>query len=226
MPEADRPAHPAGADARGVAALLARAFHDDPMMAWVVPDAARRPAFLRALFAANLRAARRAGLVDRHAGGAGDGAAGVDATGAGAGDGPGPAGAAIWLAPGRFPMKRWRMLLSGHLLLPLRLDLTGWRRLARVNRYALMLHHRTAPGPHWYLHGLGVEPARQRRGVGDALIALGTGRADRDRLPCYLETAVESTLPLYERHAFRVEIRGRVRPDGPPIWAMLRPAKR
>lgn len=205
MPEADRPAHPAGADARAVAALLSRAFHDDPMMAWVVPDAARRPAFLRALFAANLRAARRAGRVDRHAG---------------------DAGAAIWLAPGRFPMTRWRMLLSGHLLLPLRLDLTGWRRLARVNRYALMLHHRTAPGPHWYLHGLGVEPARQRQGVGDALIAIGTERADRDRLPCYLETAVESTLPLYERHAFRVEIRGRVPPDGPPVWAMLRPAKR
>jgi GNAT superfamily N-acetyltransferase len=123
-------------------------------------------------------------------------------------------------------MTRWRLLLSGHLMLPLRLSLTGWRRLARVNRYALMLHQRTAPGPHWYLHGLGVEPSRQRHGIGDALIAAGTGRADRDRLPCYLETAVESTLPLYERHAFRVEIRGRVPPEGPPIWAMLRPAKR
>jgi GNAT superfamily N-acetyltransferase len=188
-----------------LAALLARAFHDDPMMTWVVPDAARRPAFLRALFAANLRSARRSGRVDRDSG---------------------AAGAAIWLAPGCFPLTRWQMLGSGHLLLPPRLDLTGWRRMARVNRYALMLHHRTAPGPHWYLHGLGVEPSRQRQGVGDALVAVGTERADRERLPCYLETAVEWTLPLYERHAFRVEIRGRVPHGGPPIWAMLRPAKR
>jgi ribosomal protein S18 acetylase RimI-like enzyme len=203
VPEAERP--PSAADARDLAALLARAFHDDPMMAWVVPDAARRPAFLRALFAANLRSARRSGRVDRD---------------------PGGAGAAFWLAPGRFPLSRWRMLGSGHPLLPLRLDLTGWRRLVRVNRYALMLHHRTAPGPHWYLHGLGVEPARQRQGNGDRLLAIGAERADRDRLPCYLETAVESTLALYERHAFRVEIRGRVPPEGPSIWAMLRPAKR
>jgi GNAT superfamily N-acetyltransferase len=215
VPEAERPA--SAADARDLAALLARAFHDDPMMTWVVPDAARRPAFLRALFAANLRSARRSGRVDLHP---------LGADGTGAASPAGAAGAAFWLAPGRFPLSRWRMLGSGHLLLPLRLDLTGWRRLARVNRYALMLHHRTAPGPHWYLHGLGVEPSRQRQGIGDRLIAIGTERADRDRLPCYLETAVESTLPLYERHAFRVEIRGRVPPEGPPIWAMLRPARR
>jgi GNAT superfamily N-acetyltransferase len=197
-----------------LAALFARAFQDDPITAWVVPDAARRPAFLRALFAANLRSARRSGRVDRHT----DDPGGAESASA--------AGAAIWLAPGRFPLTRARTLLSGHLLLPLRLDLIGWHRLARVNRYALMLHHRTAPGPHWYLHGLGVEPSRQRQGVGDALLAAGTERADRDRLPCYLETAVESTLPLYERHAFRAEIRGRVPPNGPPVWAMLRPAKR
>ena len=211
MPEADRPAPIAGADARAVAGLLARAFQDDPITAWVVPDAARRAVFLRALFSAALRSARRSGRVDRHARSE---------------DGSVAAGAAIWLAPGRFPMTRAQMLVSGHLLLPLRLSLTGWRRLLRVNRYALMLHHRTAPGPHWYLHGIGVEPSRQRHGVGETLIAAGTERADRDRLPCYLETAVESTLPLYERYAFRVEIRGRIPPDGPPIWAMLRPARR
>jgi len=188
-----------------LAALLARAFQDDPLMTWVAPDAARRPAFLRALFAANLRSARRYGRIDRD---------------------PGGAGAAIWLAPGQFPMLRRRMLLTGHFLLPLRLSLTGWRHLARLTSYALMLHHRTAPGPHWYLNGIGVEPTRRRQGIGEALLAAGTGRADRDRLPCYLETAVESTVPLYERHGFRVEIRARVPPAGPPIWAMLRPGRR
>jgi len=137
-------------------------------MTWVAPDAALRPAFLRALFAANLRSARRYGRVDRD---------------------PGGAGAAIWLAPGQFPMLRRRMLLTGHLLLPLRLSLTGWRHLARLTSYALMLHHRTAPGPHWYLNGIGVEPSRRCQGIGETLLAAGAARADRDRLPCYLETA-------------------------------------
>jgi ribosomal protein S18 acetylase RimI-like enzyme len=214
VPEDDRPSPardaggaggPRGAGARDLAALLARAFHDDPLMNWVVPDATRRPAFLRALFAANLRSARHCGRVDAD---------------------PGNGGAALWLAPGRFPLSRARLLASGHLWLPLRLPLTGSRRLGRANRYALMLHRRTAQGRHWYLHGLGVEPARQRRGIGEALLVAGLERADAERMPCYLETAVESTLDLYERHGFRIEIRGRVPPDGPPVWAMLRPAKR
>jgi ribosomal protein S18 acetylase RimI-like enzyme len=195
----------AGPDAAAAATdILASAFVDDPMIGWVFPDAARRPAALDTFFAANVRYAALYGRVDLA---------------------PGGDGAAIWLAPGDYRMTAWRMLRSGHALLPLRLGPSGWRRLQRLNAYALMQHARTVTGPHWYLYGVGVLPAGRGRGIGTALLRLGLDRADRDRLPCYLETASEQTLPLYTRLGFRVAIPGRFPADGPPYWAMLRPAR-
>jgi len=192
-------------DLNAAADLLARAFHDDPMMSWVMPDAARRPQALRHYFAAGLRHAGRHGRVDRA---------------------PEGAGAAVWLAPGHPRMTALRMLLSGHAALPLRLGLEGYRRLARLNEYALMLHDRTASAPHWYLYLVGVDPARRRRGIGAGLLRPALARADADRLPCYLETSSEMNIPFYERLGFRVAIRGRVPPDGPALYAMLRPSRR
>jgi ribosomal protein S18 acetylase RimI-like enzyme len=192
-------------DVAVVAALLARAFDDDPMMGWVVPRPAARPRALGAFFAANVRYAALYGRVDRA---------------------PEGHGAAIWLAPGDYRMTAWRMLRSGHALLPLRMGATAWRRLQRLNAYALMQHARTVAGPHWYLYGVGVAPERRGRGIATALLRPALDQADRDRLPCYLETAGPLTVPLYERLGFRVAIAGRLPPDGPPFWSMLRPAKR
>jgi len=187
------------------AALLARAFHDDPMMAWVVPDPAQRPRLLARFFAASLRYAALFGRLDVA---------------------PGRDGAAAWLPPGDFRMTPLRMLRSGHLLLPFWVGSGVWRRLARLNRYALMLHARIVAGPHWYLYSIGVEPSRQRQGVGAGLMRFALERADADHLPCYLETSCESNLPLYEGLGFKVAVRGRIPPDGPPLWAMLRAGRR
>jgi ribosomal protein S18 acetylase RimI-like enzyme len=188
-----------------IATLMARAFADDPMMGWVVPRAADRPRALAAFFTANVRYADLYGRVDI---------------------GPGEDAAAIWLAPGDFRMTPWRMARSGHALLPLRMGAPSWRRLRRLNAYALMQHARTVAGPHWYLYGIGVAPERRGLGLATTLLRPALERADRDRLPCYLETANPVTLPLYERLGFRVEIPGRLPPDGPPFWSMLRPARR
>jgi len=192
-------------DIAAAAALMARAFGDDPMMGWVVPHAPARPRALGAFFAANVRYADLYGRVDLA---------------------PDDGGAAIWLAPGDYRMTPWRMLRSGHALLPLRMGAPSWRRLRRLNAYALMQHARTVAGPHWYLYGVGIASDRRRRGLATALLRPALDQADRDRLPCYLETANPLTLPLYERLGFRVAIPGRLPSDGPPLWSMLRPAKR
>lgn len=41
--------------------------------------------------------------------------------------------------------------------------------LARMHN----LHHTTMAGDHWYLEFIGVEPARQGRGLGGVLLASG-----------------------------------------------------
>jgi GNAT superfamily N-acetyltransferase len=42
--------------------------------------------------------------------------------------------------------------------------------------------------PHWYLPLIGVDPAHQGKGHGDALMAYALQQCDRDHLPAYLES--------------------------------------
>jgi GNAT superfamily N-acetyltransferase len=78
--------------------------------------------------------------------------------------------------------------------------------------------------PHWYLPLMGVNPEEQGQGRGSALLTHALARCDRDGLPAYLESSSPRSIPLYERHGFRVL--GVIRAgDSPVITPMLRPAK-
>ena len=63
--------------------------------------------------------------------------------------------------------------------------------------------------PHWYLAGIGVEPAERRRGIGSALIAPGIEAAERDGIPCALLTNAERNLAVLRGHGFEIDARGR-----------------
>jgi ribosomal protein S18 acetylase RimI-like enzyme len=76
------------------------------------------------------------------------------------------------------------------------------------------------PDDAWYLDAIGVDPARQGRGIGGALIRLGLDRAAQDGVPAFLETAVEDNVGYYEGFGFRVIDEGAPAPDGPRVWFM------
>jgi GNAT superfamily N-acetyltransferase len=79
--------------------------------------------------------------------------------------------------------------------------------------------------PHFYLRSIGVDPSRQGLGYGSALVTAGLEECDRRGLPAYLEATSAESRVLYERHSF--EVTGEVRvEDAPPVWPMLRPARR
>jgi ribosomal protein S18 acetylase RimI-like enzyme len=78
--------------------------------------------------------------------------------------------------------------------------------------------------PHWYLPLIGVDPARQGRGLGSALLKAALERCDEDGLPAYLESSNPKNVPLYERFGF--EVLGVIQPGGfGPLIPMLRPAR-
>ena len=56
--------------------------------------------------------------------------------------------------------------------------------------------------PHWYLPLIGVDPAHQGKGHGDALMRYALARFDRERLPAYLESTNPRNISLYRRHGF------------------------
>jgi ribosomal protein S18 acetylase RimI-like enzyme len=75
--------------------------------------------------------------------------------------------------------------------------------------------------PHWYLPFIGVEPARQGKALGAALLRHTLATCDAAQLPAYLESTNPRNRPLYERHGFQAMGEIKVA-DCPAIVPMLR----
>jgi ribosomal protein S18 acetylase RimI-like enzyme len=178
-------------------AMLARAFQDDPAWTWVLPDPERRAALLPWLFRIGFEASE----------------ADVWTT-------PGPLiGCARWLAPGR-PRVHVSPMLRALVATPLRLR-EATSRFVAYGRSVEAMRADAVREPHWYLAGIGVEPAHQRQGIGSALLLPGLEASDRSGVPCALLTNAERNLAFYEHHDFEV-IREAGTPAGGPYAWMLR----
>ncbi len=184
-----------GDDRARLAAVLARAFDDDPVMSWFFPDATRRTARNRRFFAMRLR------QLMPH-----DETYTVE----------GELGAALWAPPDRWRLGTLDSVRMGIVLLP-----ALGRRAGLITRGVDKIERSHPPTPHYYLAVLGTDPDAQGRGVGSALMRPVLEVCDRDRIPAYLESSKERNIDFYARHGFRVT--GEVRmPKGPPVWPMWR----
>ncbi|MDQ1375941.1 MAG: hypothetical protein QOE07_579 [Acidimicrobiaceae bacterium] len=184
-------------DARPLGATLARAFADDPVMRWLLPSARARTLRLPRLFAMELRylyAPYDEVYTTRD----------LD-------------GAALWAPPGEWrtpPANLVRALprlvwtLRGHMPAAVQC-------VSAIER----LHPREA---HWYLAVVGTDPARQRHGVGSALLAPVLERCDRDFVPAYLESSREDNVAFYQRLGFEVTGAVDLPGGGPRVWPMWR----
>jgi ribosomal protein S18 acetylase RimI-like enzyme len=189
------------ADDDMAARLLARAFHTDPLCLYLAPDEPSRGRRAQPFFAAGIRYCRRYGVVEM--------TATRDAV-------------ATWFRPGFTTMTIGRMLRTGMALAPRKLGLSGMGRLNALASYTDKLHKQAISGDHWYLLCIGVDPGRQRAGLGGRLLSAGLQRADTDGLPCYLETVNPDNLPFYRRHGFEVAADGQLPKGGLHVWAMVR----
>src|SRR5690606_694712 len=80
----------------------------------------------------------------------------------------------------------------------------GLRRIRRVLRREAQIK-KIRPGEDMaYLWFIGVDPARQRAGIGSALLRKVIDVTSRDGLPVYLETSVMENLPWYQRLGFTI----------------------
>ena len=78
--------------------------------------------------------------------------------------------------------------------------------------------------PHWYLPLIGVDPAHQGKGHGDALMQYALQQCDRDHAPAYLESTNPRNISLYRRHGF--EVLGTIQVgSSPSLVPMLRRAR-
>lgn len=175
--------------------ILGRAFHDDPVFRWVVPDPDRRRATLPrffALFAEHYIPLGETYLAD------------------------GGTGAAAWAPPGTEAVTEETAEEFGERLGEIVGDDAG--RGAEIQE-VLDVHHPDQPV--FYLQWLGVVPDRQRQGIGGRMLATVLERCDADGTPAFLDATSEGNRRLYERHGFEV-VTEMTLPDGPPVWPMWR----
>lgn len=189
-----RPVRPE--DVPEVAASLVRAFYDDPSMVYMFPNPRSRERRLRRFFTYHLK---RTYL---------------------------PRGlpytteecrsAALWMPPREGPPRMREVFAQ----LPL-LVILG-RRAGRALQLVQLVEARHPTAPHYYLAGLGTDPAWQHKGLGSAVMQPVLDLCDREGLPAYLESSKESNIPFYRHHGF--DVTGEVSvPDGSlRLWLMWR----
>jgi GNAT superfamily N-acetyltransferase len=189
-----------GADVGDLSRVLARAFYDDPVMSWMLPEARTR-----------LRATTRAfaGLARHHF---------LPRGGSEVGRRDGEIGAAtLWDPPGQRASSRLEELA----MMPAMLWAFRSRVAASIRVQELMeKHHPTEP--HWYLMLIGSDPDVRGAGFGQALMRSRLDRCDDERMPAYLENSNPGNEAYYLRFGF--EIMGEMKlPDGgPSMWPMWR----
>lgn len=183
-------------DVPEMAAVLARAFDDDPLMRWILP----RPARLETAFA----------VLARHTHPIHEGSelawrnCGVEA-------------AALWDPP-----ERWRLPVATQIRRGPQFLRAFGRRLPAAMRVLNAMERHHPAEPHWYLHIIGTDPAAQGHGLGGALLASRLEKCDAEGLPAYLESSNPVNVPLYERFGFTVTRELAMPGSCPPIHLMWR----
>lgn len=182
---------------RDIAAALADAFFDDPVMTWILQDDASRVRRLRGLFSTLLRG---------HYLPLGT----VWTTSA-------MEGAALWAPPGKGVIPTSRVLLNGLSLLRA-LGTQAYVALQALT-HVEKLHPKET---HWYLGVLGTRRAEQGKGIGSAVLQPALERCDAEGIPAYLESSKESNIAFYRRHGFEVTGEIALPLGGPTVWPMWR----
>ena len=184
-------------DRTAIAAMLARAFADDPATSFIFPDpmerAKRLPRMFALLFDEDAQGMR---LVTR-----------------------GGEAATLWRGPGQNHTGLLDMLLQAWPLWRIFGSALG-RALAVSNA----IDANFPDGAYWYLHIAGCDPAAQGRGLGGVVIRSALDRVADSGLPAYLETATPRNLGFYQGLGFEITGEWTVPRGGPRFWSMMRQA--
>jgi GNAT superfamily N-acetyltransferase len=180
-----------------LADVLARAFQDDPVFAWSIPDPDERRARLPALFATFAEVFLPHDdtyLTEDLASVALWAPAGVDP---------------LEGAPGAWFAQRCQELLSPD-------------DAARCLAVGELFEQHHPSGPSAYLQLIGTVPEQQGHGRGSQLLRHALARCDEHGIAAYLEASTPANRRLYARHGFRTTGDITLPEDGPTVWPMWR----
>ena len=161
------------ADVSELSHALGRAFFDDPVSVWIMPDDKARAARQRKFFAAIARHHHLAG-------------GGVEV----ATDGSTIGAAALWDPPGRWKQStREQLMMLPALIFGFGLSMATGRKLGQLLDQMKSQH----PEDRRYLAVIGSDPSVRGKGYGQALMQSRLDRVDAEHAPAYLESSKAET---------------------------------
>jgi len=186
--------------------VLGRALKDDPVSVWDIPDKEKRHAVMKHVFQMTSCLGVKYG--ETHA------------------TSPNLEGIAVWLP---YINKEFKEIINIGCMLKSKMYKLGreaGKRIKPIEEHITKVHREFAPGDHWYLQTLGVEPAHQGKGYGSLLMEYMLEKIDATNpLPVFLETSTEINVKFYKRFGFEVMKEGIIPETDVDQWYLLRSAK-
>jgi GNAT superfamily N-acetyltransferase len=180
---------------REVSIALAKAFADDPVMAYIFPKAEDRVSRIAGIMRMGIRNYGAYGRVEY--------IGNISA-------------AAVWQQPEAPKPTFFDQLVDAmEGIVKLRGSMI---RAATVQQ---LLAKNRLQQPHWYLAILGTVPQWQGKSLGGRLLESQLRECDKYAIPAYLESSNMANVPFYQRHGFVVRKEIQL-PEGPIMRTMLR----
>lgn len=186
-------------DANAISETLARAFSDDPLICFFLPNEGERPQKMPRLFWLLFKLGLPHGACDVTTG---------------------CESVALWRPPNKWHIPFHQYITHGvqfH-------SVFGTKNGLRVMFAMDHIESRHPKEPHFYLQVIGTDPAKQGEGFGGVVMRRQLAVADARGLPAYLESSKETNIPIYQSFGF--ELTGEIKlPDGPTLYPMWRKAR-
>jgi ribosomal protein S18 acetylase RimI-like enzyme len=183
------------------AAVLSRAFHDDPYYGYIMPNRNKSQEQIHWWMKLLLNYTLKYGDIyytDDHK------------------------AIAMWLGPEKPVVEDIKILSMGLILYPFKIGLRNFMRLLDIDGQ-WKKEHKKEDKRHYYLMAIGVEPEFQQKGMGSRLMQVGLKKADDEKLECFLETVTPEDVRFYEKHSFKAFYNKEFAKDQ-QFWLMKRPA--
>ncbi len=186
---------------KSIARVLAGAFADYPLYTYSIPDRKKRMDSLQALFEVEATYALKYGTI--HA--TSDQLEGV-----------------MYCLPSHAMfLSNWRMVKSGALKIPLKMGVGFIKKQGVISSVHEEMRAKHASFPHTYLWNIGVKPDLKGQGHAGRLVRYLLHELEVKNEPCYLETARESNVRLYEHLGFKLLETRKIPNISVTTWAML-----
>jgi len=164
--------------------VLSRAFQNDPMLRWQIPDVNKRLTKLHKFWRLTLNIGIKYGEVY--------------------GTSEDLEGIAVWRPPKKVNISYWKYIRNGAIKLPFKFGIKSTKRITFFQAVNDSIRNIYMKVPYWYLGPIGVDPKHQGKGFAGMLLKPMLRRIDKEKLPIWLETNLKRNVTFYEHFDFYI----------------------